>query len=127
MKKQKRQILVTLTAVFAAFTLGFLLGRNDRRGDVVLSIPSAMQEPVPTSAPTLPAVTETQTEFPIDLNTATEEQLRLLPGIGEVLARRIVAYREENGSFQAVEELLNVEDIGEKRLEGILDYIKIGG
>ena len=50
-----------------------------------------------------------------------------LPGIGEVLAERIVAYREENGNFSSPEELLNVEGVGKKRLEEILDLITIGG
>lgn len=50
-----------------------------------------------------------------------------LPGIGEVLARRILAYRDQNGSFSTVEELLNVDGIGKKRLEEIWDLITIGG
>ena len=44
-----------------------------------------------------------------------------------MIAERIVAYRDENGSFDAPEELLNVEGIGKKRLEEILDLITIGG
>ena len=50
-----------------------------------------------------------------------------LPGIGEVLALRIIAYREDNGGFRAPEELLNVEGIGKKRLEEIMDLITLGG
>ena len=58
---------------------------------------------------------------------ADTEQLTALPGIGEVLAQRIIAYREENGSFLSTDELKNVEGIGEKRLEAILDLITVGG
>ena len=65
--------------------------------------------------------------FPIDINRADTEQLTALPGIGEVLAKRIIAYREENGSFLSTDELKNVEGIGEKRLEAIVDLITIGG
>ena len=65
--------------------------------------------------------------FPIDINRADAEQLTALPGIGEVLAGRIVAYREENGSFLSTQELQNVEGIGEKRLDAILDLITVGG
>jgi competence protein ComEA len=49
---------------------------------------------------------------PVNLNTATAEQLDALPGIGPVLAQRIVAYREQNGRFTAVEQLDDVPGIG---------------
>ena len=65
------------------------------------------------------------TEHPLDLNAATEEELDLLPGIGEVLAGRIVQYREEHGPFQSPEDLLNVDGIGESTLANIRDRIII--
>lgn len=52
-----------------------------------------------------------------DLNKVTKEELISINGIGEVLAERILAYREQNGGFDTVEELLNVSGIGETRLE----------
>jgi competence protein ComEA len=51
---------------------------------------------------------------PVNLNTATVDQLAELPGIGRAVAQRIVEYREKNGSFKKVEELMNVKGIGEK-------------
>lgn len=126
MKKPKIHILVVLAAVFAAFTLGLLLGRNSHHGPVTLSIPPAMQtEPAETTADTLP--TAEPVSFPIDINTAGKEEFMALPGIGEVFAERIVDYREAFGAFSNVEALLNVEGIGEKRLEEILEYITVGG
>lgn len=51
---------------------------------------------------------------PINLNTATVAQLESLPGVGRVTAERIVEYREMNGEFKKVEELMNVRGVGEK-------------
>lgn len=129
MKKQSAPILVLITIAFAAFTLGFFLGRNQSPESVSLSIPASMQtEPAAKSLPeTMPAETEPQITFPIDLNSAGEEELMALPGIGEVLAQRILSYRQENGAFPSVEALLNIEGIGKKRFEEILDLITIGG
>ena len=129
MRKPKISVLPVITIVFAAFTVGFFFGRNQSRQDLSVSVPAAYIEapslpPETTSGPseTIPAVT-----FPILLNQADKETIMALPGIGEVLAERIVAYRLENGSFTSPEELLNVEGIGKKRLEEILDFISIGG
>lgn len=127
MKKPRLQILVTVTFVFAAFTLGFLLGRNNQHGGITLAIPAVMEtmpRPVAEAAETKE---DHPISFPIDLNTAGCEELTALPGIGEVLAKRILAYREEHGPFGAVEELMLVEGIGEKKIEQILDKITIGG
>lgn len=65
-------------------------------------------------------------EHPLDLNSAAEEELALLPGIGETLAGRIAAYREEHGPFSAPEDLLLVEGIGEKTLAGFRDRVTVG-
>ena len=62
----------------------------------------------------------------LDLNTATAAQLQLLPGIGEKLSTAIVAWREEHGPFQKVEELLQVPGIGKKRLAEIRDLVTAG-
>ncbi len=62
----------------------------------------------------------------IDLNSATAEQLEELDGVGEVLAGRIVAWREANGRFTAVEDLIDVEGIGEATLSGLRDSVRVG-
>ena len=128
MKKPRLSILVAVTLLFAVFTLGFFLGRNGSHGSVELTVPAAMQTLPPQTTCPEPTTPETvAVTFPIDINRADAEQLTALPGIGEVLANRIVAYREENGSFLSTQELQNVDGIGEKRLDAILDLITIGG
>ncbi|MDC3413322.1 helix-hairpin-helix domain-containing protein [Aquibacillus sp. 3ASR75-11] len=61
----------------------------------------------------------------IRLNTATKEEIESINGIGAVKAAAIIDYREENGNFQTVEDLLNVNGIGEKTLEKMRDSILI--
>lgn len=60
----------------------------------------------------------------IDINTADETELQELPGVGPVLAGRIVAHRETVGRFESVEDLLDVVGIGETRLASIRDLIR---
>ena len=56
---------------------------------------------------------------PVNINNATAEQLETLPGVGEVLAQRIMEYRADKGPFSSVEQLRNVEGIGPKKFEQI--------
>ena len=60
----------------------------------------------------------------LSLNRATETELQSLPGVGPVLAQRIVAYREQNGRFEDVEELLEVPGVGEQKLASIRDLVR---
>ena len=59
----------------------------------------------------------------LNVNVASKEELCTLEGIGETLAERILKYREENGGFETMEELLNVEGIGEGKLNAIQDWV----
>jgi competence ComEA-like helix-hairpin-helix protein len=61
----------------------------------------------------------------ININSASAKMLDELPGIGPVIAERIVAYREDNGFFSSPQELVNVKGIGEKKLKEILPYVRV--
>lgn len=146
MKKQGIYLLVLLTGIFAAFVTGLFVGRNLNHQSLsadLLQVQTTL--PPETTAPgadtpsdsTTPAESTdaaSETTAPpavsdgkVNINTATLEQLKTLPGIGEVLGQRILDYRAANGPFSSVSELLNVSGIGEKKLEGLLDYVTIGG
>ncbi|MCL4306174.1 ComEA family DNA-binding protein [bacterium] len=62
---------------------------------------------------------------PVDLNSADAERLEHLPGIGPVLAERIIAYRNANGPFQSIDELENVSGIGPKKLAVLRERVTI--
>jgi competence protein ComEA len=62
---------------------------------------------------------------PLDLNAATVDQLQDLPGVGPVLAQRIVEWRNANGRFTSVEELQEVSGIGEQRLAELRDLVRV--
>ena len=63
----------------------------------------------------------------VNINTATAQQLTVLPGVGEKLAARIVDYRQKSGGFKSVAELMNVQGIGEKNLAKIQSYLTVSG
>jgi competence protein ComEA len=83
--------------------------------------PATPTSPGSPGAPGDPAVTPAA---PLDLNTATLEQLDTLPGVGEVTAGRIIAYRAAH-PFTAVDELLEVPGIGQRRFEQLKDLVTV--
>lgn len=63
----------------------------------------------------------------ININTASADELKQLPGIGDVLANRIIAYREFNGPYQTVDDLTNVEGVSSTLVDSIRDLITVSG
>ena len=59
----------------------------------------------------------------LNVNTATAQQFASLPGVGEKLATRIVDYRQKSGGFKSVNELMNVQGIGEKNFAKLQQYL----
>lgn len=123
MKNQNANYLIAICFVLLSFLFGYYIGRNFHSAPIQFSNGVALQPTVQGSVHTSP----TEAITPVNINTATQEQLMTLPGIGETLAARIVAYRKEHGSFAKVADLMNVEGFGAKRLEALLDYITVGG
>ena len=92
----------------AALNLARLLRDGDR-----LTVPVRLAQP------------HTQAGRPLSVNTAGEAELESLPGIGPVLARRIVAHRRSHGPFGRLEDLLRVEGIGPKLLERLKPLVVV--
>jgi competence protein ComEA len=61
----------------------------------------------------------------VNLNTATSSELQALNGVGEAAAAAIIQYREENGLFTSVEDLVNVKRIGSKKVEKFTDSVTV--
>ena len=97
-----RALLATVIALFVVSS-----------GDVVFAQKAAAKP-----AASAPAV--------VNLNTATATQIATLPGVGEKAAQRIIEYREKNGGFKKIEELMNVKGIGEKSFLKLKPLITVG-
>lgn len=90
--------------------------------EMVIYIPAIGEEPV---VPMSTGGSMDQNKSGVNLNTATLEELQTLNGIGPSKAQAIVTYREENGPFKTIEDILQVSGIGEKSLEKIKTEILI--
>ena len=83
-------------------------------------------EPISTSERSSPISLSPTVPTLVNINTADADALMSLPGIGEVKAAAIIAYRETYGPFTSFEALLNVKGIGQSTLEGLREHITLG-
>ena len=119
MKKGGTFLLLGLTIAFLGFIVGMLVGRSIHREPVTIQL---------TTESTAFMTVDDNSTAPaerININTASEEVLDTLPGIGPVIAKRIVKYRKEQGPFQKTTDLSYVEGIGPEKLLAILDFITV--
>lgn len=130
--KKIAAVLLSMLLIFVGFLAGLFVGRttadNMYRYFPAESVESTtlpettdQTEPVPHSYPSEPEVSIDEMRW--DLNKVTKEELMEIPGIGEVLAQRILDFRQLHGPFQSVEDLEKVNGIGEKRLEDLRNYL----
>ena len=92
-------------------------------GTINLAAPLNDGEQIIVPVPGQPSTGSESVTVGVDLNRATADELEALPGVGPVLAARIVAYRDLNGPFTTVEDLLDVGGIGEAKLAAMRDAI----
>src|SRR5216110_87400 len=63
---------------------------------------------------------------PVNINTATSEELQQVPGIGPATAQKILQMRKSYGPFKSVDDLLDIRGLGEKRLDKMRKYLTVG-
>jgi len=119
--KNVKYVMIAITAVFICILLGIFVGRYTSDNYILLDAPATTNTNTPTTA------APNQSKGSVNINTADVAQLELLPGIGSVLAQRIVDYRTKHGQFSSVLDLCQVEGIGLKKLDDIMAYITVGG
>lgn len=106
--KKSIYFLVTTLLVFLAFVLGVFFGRSNQDGTISAWVDK-----------------ENDDIGKININTATMDELCLLPGISEITAQKIIDYREKYGDFLSKSELCEISGISEEKLEELIDYITI--
>lgn len=104
---------------------GLLPGARADLINLATTLSDGQQIIVPGPGGDLPGATGEAPDGKVQLNQATAAELDALPGVGPVIAERIVSYREENGPFQSVEDLLDVPGIGEAKLADLRDYVQV--
>lgn len=103
--------------VLMAFIIGGMISRYEKQfGILTVKAPEIVKE-----EKVVPATGEVSGK--INLNTATAEELDTLDGIGEKLSRRIILWREANGSFNVIEDIMKVSGIGKSLFDSIKDEI----
>ena len=108
--KRAEWLAIAITAAFLLLVAGIHIGHRSAGVPVTVETVETVERTEQTAA----QVRTVPQDEPVNLNTASEEELQSLTGIGPKLAERIVAYRTENGPFERVEDITRVQGIAEK-------------
>ena len=127
MKESTRDIFFTATILFGTAWLFFTLGVSAAALFGVNKTRTMTVEYKEIAAPSANDTTGSDDAKKVDLNSATVEDLMQIEGIGESYAKRIIAYREEIGGYTFLEQLLDVDGVGEKKYSKWLPYLTIEG
>lgn len=113
-----KKVIIIMCTITYLFSASIIYLANNRK-----ALPTG--NPLIDTTPRATDQLHINSEGKLNINTATAEELMLLNGIGEVLAQRIVEYREAHGPYKELSELLNIEGIGTAKLENIIKQIYI--
>jgi competence protein ComEA len=117
MEDKMRRILFAIATFLLATTASPVLSQTPKS--------EAPPKAVKTTASRAPAA-KAAVSSPVNINSASVAQLQTLPGIGASTAQRIVDYRQKNGAFKKIEELMNVKGIGEKSFLKLKPVVTVG-
>ena len=115
--KKGNTLLLAVCVACICFVFGIFFGRNTMRNYTLL----------PVNRESVVASDDAVVDYRLNINQASKMQLMELEGIGEVMAQRIIDYREENGPYQVAEDIMNVDGMGPKKFSAIEPYISVGG
>ncbi len=128
--KKGTAIMLSILLIFLGVVLGLIFARCSSDDSIMISYQTgSVNTPDQTLPQSIVAATTPlkQSIGIVNINTATLSQLTSLPNIGEGLAQRIIDYRTANGPFKAIEDIMNVEGIGQTRFDQMKDDITVGG
>ena len=128
MKNTALHPLLFTVILFSVFMIGILVGRLVPFGAGASPNSAGLFDVSAVNTDTHPELDPNVfSSGKLNINAASKEDFTLLPGIGETLAERIVAYRQQNGMFSSINDITHVKGIGADTFSKISQYITVGG